>query len=322
MCKIWYNNGIEEHYYKQDEQPIGYIQGRLKRKKKVDDLLKNISKEELIEFYINQNHTFIETLENFKIERNGLLNQLLKIYGIKKDYKSRVKNNKYKRTHEESLNIGKKSGETQKINWENKTEVEKQKWAEKQINSHHETEYINKMSEKSKKYWENYKKNNPEEFNNLNNRRSISCKSTWEQKGNEIKSKRNNTIKENRKNRFCRTVAEQNFYNKLKQLYNDIVYDSIIDERYPYCVDFYIPSKDLFIEYNGHPSHGKIPYDGKNTYQLYGNWLQTYTIRDVEKYKCAKQNKLNYIRLYPNVSIEENLKINGDKYIEIIKLLN
>jgi len=35
-------------------------------------------------------------------------------------------------------------------------------------------------------------------------------------------------------------------------------------ERYPYEVDFWLPKYDLFIEIQGHWTHGDHPYDESN----------------------------------------------------------
>lgn len=75
-------------------------------------------------------------------------------------------------------------------------------------------------------------------------------------------------------------------------------------------MDFYVPSLDLFIELNAHPSHGKAPYKlGENT-NITGSWLDTYVRRDPEKLKIAKKNKLNYIMVYPANTLKNNLKLN------------
>ena len=48
-------------------------------------------------------------------------------------------------------------------------------------------------------------------------------------------------------------------FDTIIQYYPDVIYDVIVDGRYPYYCDFYIPSEDLFIELNAHPSHGSKP---------------------------------------------------------------
>lgn len=85
---------------------------------------------------------------------------------------------------------------------------------------------------------------------------------------------------------------------------------------YPYQCDFYIKSLDLYIEYNGHWTHGKKPFDKNNKKHLdilvkwtrkaneinfkgekkeqYKSAIYVWTILDPLKVKTAKENKLNY----------------------------
>lgn len=109
-------------------------------------------------------------------------------------------------------------------------------------------------------------------------------------------------------NTFRKSKAEDTFYNNLKLF---IAADDIIrgytEARYPFNCDFYIKSKDLFIEYQGHQTHGTQPYDANDPYcnaeaeylQDYGFESTTYTIRDPNKIKIAKQNKINLLLIYP-----------------------
>ena len=93
------------------------------------------------------------------------------------------------------------------------------------------------------------------------------------------------------------------------------------DVRYPFVCDFYIRSKDLFIELNIHWTHGDHPFDENNpkdieninrwkskaeTSEFYKQAIRTWTIRDVNKIKKLKENNLNYIIIYPNVMISNN----------------
>ena len=82
---------------------------------------------------------------------------------------------------------------------------------------------------------------------------------------------------------------------------------------YPFACDFYIKSLDLYIETNGHWSHGWDhkkclgPFNSNNPEHIkllnkwkskdtkyYRNAIKVWTINDILKYKTAKQNKLNY----------------------------
>lgn len=82
---------------------------------------------------------------------------------------------------------------------------------------------------------------------------------------------------------------------------------------YPYCCDFYIPEKDLYIEYQGTWTHGFIPYNKHNKEcqeklrlwkekskdsKFYENAIKVWAKSDVKKRKIAKKNKLNWIEFF------------------------
>ena len=102
---------------------------------------------------------------------------------------------------------------------------------------------------------------------------------------------------------------------EISKLFNCDVVRQYKDDRYPFACDFYIPSKDLFIELNAHWTHGGRPFDPNDedcqkqlavwqekakTSKFYENAIQTWTVRDVEKQRIAKENNLNYIVFYKN----------------------
>lgn len=93
---------------------------------------------------------------------------------------------------------------------------------------------------------------------------------------------------------------------------NDVLSPYFDVERYPFNCDFYIKSKDLFIELNGFFTHQDEPYDENNSKhqklveQLKSDdskWaksiLYTWTILDVKKRTIAKENNLNFLEIYP-----------------------
>lgn len=117
------------------------------------------------------------------------------------------------------------------------------------------------------------------------------------------------TMKKNKT--FKVSKQEDIVYNKLISIFGkqdiDRNYKSI---KYPFMCDFYIKSLDLYVECNFHWTHGNMKYDGRKSLckqQLYvwkekakkskyfENAIYTWTIRDINKYKYAKKNKLNYI---------------------------
>ena len=124
-------------------------------------------------------------------------------------------------------------------------------------------------------------------------------------------------------NSFGKSKQEDTIYEKIKEVYPDVIRQYKDKIRYPYNCDFYIPEIDLFIEYQGYYTHGKHPFNinNENDKELmekyitkYGNKDQQYIIwcvKDVEKRNNAKNNNLNYIELF-------NFK-KLDKLIEIIK---
>ena len=290
---------------------------------KIDALCKKISKETLYDLYIIQNISFNELFEKLNITRKDL-RRLLTKYEIKKDTKQRAKNNHYKRSAEEIKRIGLKSAQTQKQHWSQKTEEEKNLWKEKQKIAHSTEQFRKQISIINKEYRKNLKKQNPELELALNERRRDSCKKTWSNP--EVKLKKHQTEEHNRilqNGKLCRTVAEQVVYDSLIKKYADVKYDIKVDERYPYFCDFYIPSLDLFIELNAHPSHGKLPYS-MTSYEDYKKmpfkWVDVFARRDVEKLNHALESKINYIRIYPQASIYENYKLNDNKFKEIIDI--
>lgn len=137
---------------------------------------------------------------------------------------------------------------------------------------------------------------------------------------NKIKEKEYKTKKKNGtlKSSNSEDIIYQALIYKFK--FEDIFHLYKDKERYNFQCDFYIKSLDLFIEINFYPSHGGEPFDkdnikhqeqlknwaekskeinfkGKNK-NKYLNFIHTWIIRDVEKFKIAKQNNLNYLAFY------------------------
>ena len=107
----------------------------------------------------------------------------------------------------------------------------------------------------------------------------------------------------------------------LTKFNEDDIVRQYTDERYgTYVCDFYIKSKDLFIEYHGHWGHGGKPFDpndeecikrvnywkkrakliplNKHNTNFYYVNINGWCVRDVEKFDLAKKNKLNYVVFY------------------------
>ena len=298
------------------KQPENWVQ--IPHFKKVEELEKTISKEELFTYYIIENHDFHNTAQHFNIDPEGILHSLLKWYNIKKSQKLSSSYRKTTgRSHENYVEAGKKSGETQKKHWEEKSDEDKRSWSKKQKEAHNTEHFKQTISDINKEYHKNMSDEDKKEYSK---KRSVASKKMWEDPDHIIKVR--TTYKKNRKDRLCRTKAEQALYDNFITIYPDLINDELIDERYPFYCDFYIPSLDVFIELNAHPSHGNKPYSGniEECYNLRDKWLETFTKRDPEKLQTAKANNLNYIMIYPSSSLKDNYKINNNKFKDIIKL--
>lgn len=91
-------------------------------------------------------------------------------------------------------------------------------------------------------------------------------------------------------------------------------------DLYPFLCDFYLPDYDLYIEIQGHWTHGRHPFDENNEKDVeilnlwisknddyYNSAINIWTNRDIEKRNIAKQNKLNYLEIFsykPKETIE------------------
>lgn len=117
-------------------------------------------------------------------------------------------------------------------------------------------------------------------------------------------------------NSFHISKPEKECYAYLKQKYPDII-SQYRSEKYPFNCDFYIPSLDLYIEFNGHWTHGKHPFDPDNKEDIlilekwkssdrpfYKTAINVWTIKDPYKRKIAKENNLNFLEIWSLKNIE------------------
>lgn len=111
---------------------------------------------------------------------------------------------------------------------------------------------------------------------------------------------------------FKSSLPEDNLYELLCLCFDasDIERQYMSDE-YSYACDFYIKSRDMYVELNASWTHGGHWYDvtsnsdscvlqqwqKKNT-AYYENAITTWTKRDVRKREMAKKNDLNYVVLW------------------------
>lgn len=113
-----------------------------------------------------------------------------------------------------------------------------------------------------------------------------------------------------RKNKtFNVSKPEKELKAKLQELFPDlkVQYKSNV---YPFACDFYIPSLDLYIEFNGIWTHGGHFFDKNDkddverfvkwkekakTSQFFANAVDTWAVRDILKLETAIKNNLNYV---------------------------
>ena len=140
--------------------------------------------------------------------------------------------------------------------------------------------------------------------------------------------------------------GEKLIFNTLKEKYPDIL-QYYRDNRYAslrtgyqFECDFYIPSLDLFIEYQGFPTHGTHPYnkndendknellelkkqikycnENNKSDSFYKAKIDAWTKGDVYKRNIAKWHNLNYIEFFEDYEkLSEDLILN--KVNEYIK---
>ena len=123
----------------------------------------------------------------------------------------------------------------------------------------------------------------------------------------EYKNKQYNTKKKN--NTFNTSKVEKELESKLRLLFPNLI-TQYRSKEYPFNCDYYIPSLNLYIEYNGTWTHGDKFFDKSNiedleklnqwiekskTSKYYENAIETWTVRDINKLNTALKNNLNYV---------------------------
>ena len=143
----------------------------------------------------------------------------------------------------------------------------------------------------------------------------------------DFKNKQYETKKKN--NSFNTSKIENKLELLLRKIFPDLEtqYKSTL---YSFNCDYYIPSLDLYIEYNGSWTHGGCFYDennedNRNTLEMwkqrsehsrfYQNAIETWIVRDLNKLNMALENNLNYVVWFNKEQAYEWM----EKYKETIK---
>ena len=142
----------------------------------------------------------------------------------------------------------------------------------------------------------------------------------------EVKKKAYETMKRNGNLCHKNSKAENECYELLKEIYPEIKRQYMCD-KYPWRCDFYVPNKNLLIEYQGYFTHGEHQFNSNNIddikrlnelkekyksyYDKNGCWPQIITIwteKDVEKRNTAIKNGFNYLEFYNLNQVKDYVK--------------
>lgn len=253
-------------------------EGNYSNRNKIKERFKlNVTKEELIDLYITQNLSQNEICDVLHTNKNRL-KDALSLYDIVKP-KELIYQAREAKTQITNLD---RYGVTHYAKCEEGKEKQKQTMLDR-----YKVEYF----AQSEQYKNLYK---DEDFKTR------------------VQNKRDETKRVNKT--FKTSKKEEEYFEILKYLYEGKqILRNYKCEQYPFKCDFYIPSEDLFIELNAHWTHGGKPYDPEDkecqeklaiwqekakTSQFYANAIKTWTERDVEKQRVAKENNLNYFVIY------------------------
>ena len=109
---------------------------------------------------------------------------------------------------------------------------------------------------------------------------------------------------------FNTSTSEENMYALLCDRFgSEDVKRQYHSDVYPYACDFYIVSRDMYIELNASWTHGRHAFTGSDAdmavlsewrekasdSDYYANAIDVWAVKDVQKLQTAKNNNLNYL---------------------------
>lgn len=140
-----------------------------------------------------------------------------------------------------------------------------------------------------------------------------------------------------------KSIKGHRFSKKEDEIYNYLITidkdtkRQYYSELYPFHCDFYLPNFEVYIEYQGMWTHGLHPFDKDNkddieilnkweikaeTSKFYRSAIKNWTITDPLKRKTAKDNKLNYLEIFPNDLYKDKINNYLNKLILKINIKN
>lgn len=299
-----------------------------------------VTNEEIEQYYNEENHSQYECAEHFGVKVGVFIRQLKK-RGIKKDLSK----------HTEMIKLSKerKYGDPNYNNREKASETCLERYGVDNLFKDTQMmrdSYINKLGCDHPMHNEEIKKK-VVEHSDYKSRIEKSRETYKKKTGYDNPSKNPECIKKMLRSKIengCySSPGTSNLERRLEKILNR-KFDNVIskyrdtryqrDTGYMYECDFYIPSEDLFIELNAHPSHHICPFNKnsdehialaekyKNSDKKWENVIyESWVHRDTEKMECAIKNRLNYIVLYPTNTIFNNNRFNDKKYSDLIEYL-
>lgn len=284
--KPWYNNGIKEIQIGPNEViPDGYVRGRL-------PLTQQQKQQRTNKFLATMNQKSEQELDAINQKRSNTLKKTFSQQddSVKQQTIEKRKETMMNKSDEEKVAYRQKLSQASK--GKNKGYTPWNKGLTKETDERVAKNSLN-TSLGVRKHNQELLDSDPEYFKN------------WRSHINDV-MRQNHT--------FNTSQPEEKYYQQLVDKYGvEDVVRFYSDDRYPFICDFYIPSEDLFIEYNGTWTHGGHPFDENNlddiftleqwqekakTSQYYQNAIYTWTVLDVRKQKIAKENHLNYMTIY------------------------
>ena len=203
---------------------------------------------------------------------------------------------------------------------ENTKQTESAKLKEKEtcINRYGVTSY-----RKTNECTEKIRKTSKERYGVDNCTKSEEWKKKWYGNSEWVKNRSEKIYETMKRNgRFKMSKPERIILDFLLIEYPGTIYQYKDKERYPFKCDFYIPQKDVFIEYNGFWMHGKHRFNKESAEDLkiLNEWktkpqkqyklaIKIWTERDPLKYETAEKNGLKYVVLnYEDFKNLNNIK--------------
>lgn len=298
---------------------------------KLKSILNKASREDVYKFYIDEDLDRSEVAEKLNITQTELC-VLLDYYKIRKDMSTRMKKTRRRQLENMTPEKARKIKQKELATKAAKTLEEKQRIKDKEL----KTKMLLKKTDPDK-YWEIQDQRNKTHSETLQSKPEEFWTERAEKFRESLKKSLPQAIKKNhatkRKNKTFNTSKSEVFVaNYLKNLYS--IETNYKSAEYPFNCDIYIKDLDIYVEINGHWTHGSNPFNPENEKDIkelekiksrqkyyktnrgllkensYFAAEKVWTQRDPLKLKFAKNNNLTYIVLY-NINVTN--KINIDK---------